>query len=193
LDKQLRTIEPKAERAVEAVSDAAGFRHREPPKTPPKRRRGTTGQLHNLTMRLAIDDAERFIRWCEKERRIPGRFCSAGGWKRRGLAAFRLRSSARRFLHRRASPIRTRTQRRRGPSTRRAGSGASRPQGSDADALLAHRNPKGSSVTGEAYRTFGLWQHVAFFSFTTVRSRSGSRTSVRPCSTASSYCELGDE
>jgi len=63
-----RTITPEAERAVEKLSDLTGFRHREPPPDPPKRRRGTTQHLHNFTMRLAITDTERFIRWCEAER-----------------------------------------------------------------------------------------------------------------------------
>ena len=29
---------------------------------------GTTDPLHNFTMRLAMRDAEKFIRWCEAER-----------------------------------------------------------------------------------------------------------------------------
>ena len=67
------TTAPKAilhevEREVDAVADLAGFRHREPPREPPRRRRGTTKQLHNLTMKLDIDDAETFIRYCERER-----------------------------------------------------------------------------------------------------------------------------
>ena len=81
-----RTITPEVERAVEKISDIAGFRHLEPPPDPPKRRRGTTQHLHNFTMRLAITDAERFIRWCEAERIVYregfarlGRVCK--GWR----------------------------------------------------------------------------------------------------------------
>jgi hypothetical protein len=67
------TTAPKAvphevEREVDAVADRAGFRQREPLREPPRRQRGTTKQLHNLTMKLDIDDAETFIRYCERER-----------------------------------------------------------------------------------------------------------------------------
>ena len=63
-----KAIPHEVEREVDAVADRAGFRHREPTREPPRRRRGTTKQLHNLTMKLDIDDAETFIRYCERER-----------------------------------------------------------------------------------------------------------------------------
>lgn len=63
-----KAIPREVEREVDAVADQAGFRHREPLREPPRRRRGTTKQLHNLTMKLDIDDAETFIRYCERER-----------------------------------------------------------------------------------------------------------------------------
>lgn len=63
-----KDIPAEIERTVDEVSEAIGFPNREPLKAPPKRRRGTTEQLHNFTMRLAIKDAEKFIRWCERER-----------------------------------------------------------------------------------------------------------------------------
>jgi hypothetical protein len=63
-----KRITVEEEREVEATSELLGFRRREPLKAPPRRNRGTTKQLHNFTMRLDIDDAETFIRWCERER-----------------------------------------------------------------------------------------------------------------------------
>lgn len=56
------------EKTIDDASALAGFRHREPLKAPPKRRRGTSDQLHTFTMKVAIDDCEKFIRWCESER-----------------------------------------------------------------------------------------------------------------------------
>lgn len=63
-----KAIPPEVEHQVDLVSAEAGFLDREPLKAPPKRRRGTSRQLHNFTMRLHMDDAEKFIRWCEAER-----------------------------------------------------------------------------------------------------------------------------
>lgn len=63
-----KDIPAEIERVVDAVSEASGFANREPLKAPPKRKRGTTDQLHNFTMRLSIRDAERFIKWCDRER-----------------------------------------------------------------------------------------------------------------------------
>ena len=37
-------------------------------RVPPKRRLGTDKQLHPYTMKLDIDDAARFIAYCERER-----------------------------------------------------------------------------------------------------------------------------
>lgn len=63
-----RQVATEEERAVDLAAEAVGFVNREPLKAPPKRRRGTAEQLHNFTMRLAIGDAEKFIRYCERER-----------------------------------------------------------------------------------------------------------------------------
>jgi hypothetical protein len=63
-----REIPPEIERRIDEVSEVAGFRNREPLKPIPKRRLGTNKQLHNFTMRLDVDDAEEFIRWCDRER-----------------------------------------------------------------------------------------------------------------------------
>lgn len=64
----VRPVTVDDERAVDAAAELAGFAQREPLKPVPKRRRGTRAQLHNFTMRLAVDDVERFIRYAEKER-----------------------------------------------------------------------------------------------------------------------------
>jgi hypothetical protein len=67
-EKGAKHIEPEIEQRAVQVSDDAGFTLRQPLKDPPKRRRGTKAQLHNFTLRLDIDDATKFIRWCERER-----------------------------------------------------------------------------------------------------------------------------
>ena len=63
-----REIPEAVERQAVALSDQAGFTLRQAVREPPKRRRGTALQLHNFTMRLHMDDMERFIAWCERER-----------------------------------------------------------------------------------------------------------------------------
>lgn len=66
--KGAREIPAEVERQAVALSDREGFTLRQPMREPPKRRRGTALQLHNFTMRLHMDDMERFIRWCESEK-----------------------------------------------------------------------------------------------------------------------------
>jgi hypothetical protein len=66
--KGARYIPPELEREAISLSGQPGLTLRQPPRDPPKRRRGTALQLHNFTFRLHMDDAERFIRWCESER-----------------------------------------------------------------------------------------------------------------------------
>lgn len=66
--KGVREIPEELERQALAISDGAGFTLRQPLREPPKRRRGTSKQLHNFTMRLAVDDMEVFIRHCEDNR-----------------------------------------------------------------------------------------------------------------------------
>lgn len=65
--KSKRDIPQEIQREVIERTDDR-FPDRTPHRLPPKRRRGTTEQLHNFTMRLSINDAEKFIRWCEDER-----------------------------------------------------------------------------------------------------------------------------
>lgn len=72
LTKGAREIPAELERQAVALSDREGFTLRQPMREPPKRRRGTALQLHNFTMRLHMDDMDRFIRWCEEEK-IPYR------------------------------------------------------------------------------------------------------------------------
>lgn len=67
-----REIPAEVERQAMALSDREGFTLRQSMRDPPKRRRGTALQLHNFTMRLHMDDMDRFIRWCEDEK-IPYR------------------------------------------------------------------------------------------------------------------------
>ena len=55
------------------AADRHGFISREARPLPPKRRMGTTDPLHNFTMRLAMRDAEKFIRWCEGFARLVPR------------------------------------------------------------------------------------------------------------------------
>lgn len=56
------------ERAIDEAAEAHGFASREVLKPIPKRRRGTRAQLHNFTMRLAVDDMEAFVSHCERNR-----------------------------------------------------------------------------------------------------------------------------
>lgn len=63
-----REIPPELEARIDQVAGEAGFISRDGLKPVPRRRRGTKAQLHNFTMRLEVDDAERFIRYCEQER-----------------------------------------------------------------------------------------------------------------------------
>lgn len=65
--KTKREISQEIQREVIERTDDR-FPDRTPHRLPPKRRRGTTEPLHNFTMRLAMNDAERFIRYCERER-----------------------------------------------------------------------------------------------------------------------------
>jgi hypothetical protein len=55
-------------RQADRVADQAGFKYREPPREPPKKRRGSDKQLHSFTLRADMDDVETFIRWTEQER-----------------------------------------------------------------------------------------------------------------------------
>jgi hypothetical protein len=62
---------PARDRHDDRLDEAAaqlGFVSREALRVPPRRRLGTKKQLHPYTMKLDIDDAEKFIRWCERER-----------------------------------------------------------------------------------------------------------------------------
>lgn len=68
LAKGIREIPADLERQAVALSDREGFTLRQPMREPPKRRRGTALQLHNFTMRLHMDDMDKFIRWCEREK-----------------------------------------------------------------------------------------------------------------------------
>ena len=66
--KGVREIPQELEQQAVRLSDEQGFTLRQPMRDPPKRRRGTALQLHNFTMRLHVDDMERFIRYCEDNR-----------------------------------------------------------------------------------------------------------------------------
>ena len=66
--KGIREIPAEVERQAVKLSDDQGFTLRQPMREPPKRKRGTALQLHNFTMRLHMDDMDRFIRWCEQEK-----------------------------------------------------------------------------------------------------------------------------
>lgn len=66
--KGLREISPQIEQEAIQLSNEQGFNLRQPMRDPPKRNRGTSKQLHNMTMRLHMDDIEQFIRYCENER-----------------------------------------------------------------------------------------------------------------------------
>lgn len=63
-----KEVTAEEQHVADAYAEEVGFVSREPLRPPPKRRRGTRAQLHNFTMRLTLDDAEQFIRWCERER-----------------------------------------------------------------------------------------------------------------------------
>jgi hypothetical protein len=69
--EDIASTPPARDRADDRLDQAAaqlGFVSREPLRVPPKRRLGTKKQLHPYTMKLDIDDAEKFIRWAERER-----------------------------------------------------------------------------------------------------------------------------
>jgi hypothetical protein len=68
----LAGVPEQALEQIEHLADQAGFVDRRAPKPPPLRQRGTKAQLHNFCMRVEIDDAEAFIRYCERQR-IPYR------------------------------------------------------------------------------------------------------------------------
>ncbi len=63
-----RDIPHDLERDGLVVGERHGFVSREPQMEPAKRNRPEKVQLQNMTMRLAIRDATRFVRWCERER-----------------------------------------------------------------------------------------------------------------------------
>jgi hypothetical protein len=66
--KGMRDVPQDLEHRAVQISDEQGFTLRQPMREPPRRRRGTALQLHNFTMRLHMDDMDRFIKWCEAER-----------------------------------------------------------------------------------------------------------------------------
>jgi hypothetical protein len=67
-DFEPKNIPPEVVRAVDEVADQAGFRAREAAVAHAKRQRGTNRALQSLTMKLHVADAERFIRWADKNR-----------------------------------------------------------------------------------------------------------------------------
>src|SRR3954452_15140850 len=83
---EIRTITPEVERAVEKLSDLAGFRHREPPPDPPKRRRGnhsTPAQFHHAPCYHRRRTIYPLVRGGAY--RLPGRLCATSGEDRRGV------------------------------------------------------------------------------------------------------------
>ena len=66
--KGVREIQAHVEQEAINLAAGQGFTLRQPLREPPKRKRGTALQLHNFTMRLHIDDMERFISWCDGNR-----------------------------------------------------------------------------------------------------------------------------
>lgn len=65
--RKKRDVPPEAELEMRERTDDR-FPDRTPQRLPPKRRRGTSAPLHNFTMRLTMEGAERFIRYCERNR-----------------------------------------------------------------------------------------------------------------------------
>jgi hypothetical protein len=60
-----RSVEPTI---GDRIAAQHGFVSREAPPPPPRRPRGTSEHLHNMTMKLHHGDAEIFIAFCVRER-----------------------------------------------------------------------------------------------------------------------------
>lgn len=67
-DRPRFNFAPRDLDSIDALADGHGFTNRMTLKPSPKRQRGTREQTHNFSMRILIDDAELFVRYCDSER-----------------------------------------------------------------------------------------------------------------------------